>query len=104
VTWSWEAFRALPARGWTVDISCVTEWTKIDMRWRGVSFDTLLGRGTRPVPELWRARPNRLRGLVQPAPLFRLPHPQERVIGVRIGHSSRNASAARWCSPFARKA
>ena len=33
---------ALPARDWTVDISCVTKWTKLDTRWRGVSVDTLL--------------------------------------------------------------
>ncbi len=42
VEWSWEAFQSLPARDWTVDISCVTKWTKLDMRWRGVSVDTLL--------------------------------------------------------------
>jgi DMSO/TMAO reductase YedYZ molybdopterin-dependent catalytic subunit len=42
VTWTWDAFNALPARDWTVDISCVTKWTKLDMRWRGVSVDTLL--------------------------------------------------------------
>ncbi len=42
VTWSWAEFNALPARDWTVDISCVTKWTKLDMRWRGVSVDTLL--------------------------------------------------------------
>jgi DMSO/TMAO reductase YedYZ molybdopterin-dependent catalytic subunit len=42
VDWSWEAFTALPAQDWTVDISCVTKWTKLDMRWRGVSVDTLL--------------------------------------------------------------
>ena len=41
-TWSWEEFLALPARDWTVDISCVTKWTRLDMRWRGVSVDTLL--------------------------------------------------------------
>jgi DMSO/TMAO reductase YedYZ molybdopterin-dependent catalytic subunit len=41
-SWSWDAFRSLPARDWTVDISCVTKWTKLDMRWRGVSVDTLL--------------------------------------------------------------
>jgi DMSO/TMAO reductase YedYZ molybdopterin-dependent catalytic subunit len=40
-TWSWDEFIALPAREWTVDISCVTKWTKLDMRWRGVSVDTL---------------------------------------------------------------
>ena len=28
---------ALPARDLTVDISCVTKWTKLDTRWRGVT-------------------------------------------------------------------
>jgi len=42
VTWSWEEFLALPARDWVADISCVTKWTHLDMRWRGVSVDTLL--------------------------------------------------------------
>ena len=42
VTWTWEEFLALPARDWVVDISCVTKWTHLDMRWRGVSVDTLL--------------------------------------------------------------
>lgn len=42
VTWTWADFTALPARDWTVDISCVTKWTKLDMRWRGVSVETLL--------------------------------------------------------------
>jgi DMSO/TMAO reductase YedYZ molybdopterin-dependent catalytic subunit len=41
VVWTWESFMALPSREWTVDISCVTKWTKLDMRWRGVSVDTL---------------------------------------------------------------
>jgi DMSO/TMAO reductase YedYZ molybdopterin-dependent catalytic subunit len=40
--WSWDEFQALPERDWTVDISCVTKWTKLDMRWRGVSVDTIL--------------------------------------------------------------
>jgi len=42
VAWSWEQFTALPARDWTVDISCVTKWTKLDTRWHGVSVDDLL--------------------------------------------------------------
>ncbi|MFN2484591.1 MAG: sulfite oxidase-like oxidoreductase [Candidatus Limnocylindria bacterium] len=42
VQWSWDQFRALPSRDWTVDISCVTKWTKLDTRWEGVSVDTLL--------------------------------------------------------------
>ena len=41
VSWSWDSFSRLPARDWTVDISCVTKWTKLDMHWRGVSIDTL---------------------------------------------------------------
>ena len=42
VRWSWAEFTALPSRDWTVDISCVTKWTKLDTRWHGVSLDDLL--------------------------------------------------------------
>ncbi len=42
MSWSWDAIQALPTREWTVDISCVTKWTKLDTRWTGVSVDTLL--------------------------------------------------------------
>ena len=42
VRWSWEEFQGLPAQEFTVDIHCVTKWTKLDTRWRGVSVDTLL--------------------------------------------------------------
>jgi DMSO/TMAO reductase YedYZ molybdopterin-dependent catalytic subunit len=42
VTWSWEQFMALPMQTYVVDISCVTKWTKLDMKWEGVSVDTLL--------------------------------------------------------------
>ena len=42
VRWSWEEFQGLPAQDFTVDIHCVTKWTKLDTRWRGVSVDTLL--------------------------------------------------------------
>src|ERR1700684_3066170 len=41
-TWSWAEFRALPAQDVTVDIHCVTKWSKLDTAWRGVSVDTLL--------------------------------------------------------------
>src|SRR5690606_21287412 len=40
--WDWEAFLALPAEDVTVDIHCVTRWSKLGTRWRGVSVDTLL--------------------------------------------------------------
>ena len=39
--WSWSEFTALPADDFTKDISCVTTWTKLDTKWRGVSIDTL---------------------------------------------------------------
>ena len=42
VTWSWQEFTGLPSRDWTVDISCVTKWTKLDTTWHGVSLDDLL--------------------------------------------------------------
>jgi len=41
VQWTWEQFMALPRQAYTVDISCVTKWTKLDMKWEGVSVDTL---------------------------------------------------------------
>ena len=40
--WSWQEFMALPAEDVTVDIHCVTKWTKLDTAWKGVSVDTLL--------------------------------------------------------------
>lgn len=41
--WSWDEFLALPSERITVDIHCVTKWSKLDTHWRGVSLDTLLG-------------------------------------------------------------
>ena len=40
--WTWEEFRALPSEEFTVDIHCVTKWSKLDTAWTGVSVDTLL--------------------------------------------------------------
>ena len=40
--WSWQEFTSLPAEDVTVDIHCVTKWSKLDTTWRGVSVDTLL--------------------------------------------------------------
>jgi DMSO/TMAO reductase YedYZ molybdopterin-dependent catalytic subunit len=42
VSWSWEQFLALPAETFTVDIHCVTKWSKLDTTWKGVSVDALL--------------------------------------------------------------
>ena len=40
--WSWEEFRDLPREAVSVDIHCVTKWSKFDTRWEGVAVDTLL--------------------------------------------------------------
>jgi DMSO/TMAO reductase YedYZ molybdopterin-dependent catalytic subunit len=41
-SWSWQEIRDLPAEDVTVDIHCVTRWSKLDTRWQAVSVDTLL--------------------------------------------------------------
>ncbi len=41
-SWTWEEFQSLPAEEVTVDIHCVTKWSKLDTTWRGVSLDALL--------------------------------------------------------------
>lgn len=38
--WSWDEMTALPSEEITVDIHCVTRWTKLGTRWRGVALDT----------------------------------------------------------------
>jgi DMSO/TMAO reductase YedYZ molybdopterin-dependent catalytic subunit len=40
--WTWDEFLALPREDITVDIHCVTKWSKLGTRWEGVSVDTLL--------------------------------------------------------------
>jgi DMSO/TMAO reductase YedYZ molybdopterin-dependent catalytic subunit len=41
-SWSWDELQALPQEEITVDIHCVTKWSKLDTAWTGVSVDTLL--------------------------------------------------------------
>jgi DMSO/TMAO reductase YedYZ molybdopterin-dependent catalytic subunit len=41
--WDWGELRELPAEEVTVDIHCVTKWSKLGTRWKGVSVDTVLG-------------------------------------------------------------
>jgi DMSO/TMAO reductase YedYZ molybdopterin-dependent catalytic subunit len=41
-SWDWAAFQRLPSEDITIDIHCVTKWSKFGTRWRGVSLDTLL--------------------------------------------------------------
>jgi DMSO/TMAO reductase YedYZ molybdopterin-dependent catalytic subunit len=41
--WSWADLLAMPSESPTVDLHCVTKWSKLGTAWRGVSLDTLLG-------------------------------------------------------------
>ncbi|GIH17917.1 sulfite oxidase-like oxidoreductase [Rugosimonospora africana] len=40
--WTWPELRALPSETVTVDLHCVTRWSKLGTHWEGVSVDTLL--------------------------------------------------------------
>ncbi|MER7416914.1 sulfite oxidase-like oxidoreductase [Micromonospora peucetia] len=40
--WSWDELMALPQETPSVDIHCVTRWSKRNTDWQGVSLDTLL--------------------------------------------------------------
>jgi DMSO/TMAO reductase YedYZ molybdopterin-dependent catalytic subunit len=42
ISWTWDQLRALPNETVTVDIHCVTKWSKLRTAWTGVSLDTLL--------------------------------------------------------------
>ena len=42
LSWTWEELLALPQETVTVDIHCVTRWSKLGTTWTGVSLDTLL--------------------------------------------------------------
>jgi DMSO/TMAO reductase YedYZ molybdopterin-dependent catalytic subunit len=39
-TWSWTDLLALPAEDVTVDLHCVTKWSKLETSWRGVPVET----------------------------------------------------------------
>ena len=40
--WTWDEMRALPQSEISVDIHCVTKWTKLDTAWKGITIDSLL--------------------------------------------------------------
>ena len=48
--WDWPGFLALPMETQTVDIHCVTRWSKLDTTWTGVPFTELLKQAP-PRPE-----------------------------------------------------
>lgn len=43
--WTWDEFNQLPRTKITMDIHCVTRWSKFDTYWEGVSVKTLLDGG-----------------------------------------------------------
>ena len=45
VRWTWDEFMQLPRTRLTMDIHCVTRWSKFDTLWEGVSVRTLVEKG-----------------------------------------------------------
>ena len=45
VRWTWAEFQKLPRAKLTMDIHCVTRWSKFDSEWEGVSLKTLVDEG-----------------------------------------------------------
>jgi DMSO/TMAO reductase YedYZ molybdopterin-dependent catalytic subunit len=45
VSWTWEEFNHLPRQKVTMDLHCVTRWSKADTVWEGVSVQTLVVQG-----------------------------------------------------------
>jgi DMSO/TMAO reductase YedYZ molybdopterin-dependent catalytic subunit len=43
--WTWEEFQKLPMREITMDIHCVTRWSKFDTVWKGVWLPDLIDQG-----------------------------------------------------------
>lgn len=43
--WTWQEFQELPRRTVTMDIHCVTRWSKFDTQWEGVSVKDLIDHG-----------------------------------------------------------
>jgi DMSO/TMAO reductase YedYZ molybdopterin-dependent catalytic subunit len=41
-SWTWNELQSLAQETVTVDIHCVTKWSKLDTTWTGISVDTLL--------------------------------------------------------------
>src|SRR5687767_214721 len=48
--WSWQDFNDLPQTRVTVDIHCVTKWSKLGTEWQGVTIDALLEAAGQPSP------------------------------------------------------
>jgi DMSO/TMAO reductase YedYZ molybdopterin-dependent catalytic subunit len=44
-SWTWDEFQQLPRTQVTMDIHCVTRWSKVDTLWEGISLKTLINEG-----------------------------------------------------------
>ena len=44
-SWTWDLFTQIPRTTLTMDIHCVTRWSKLDTTWEGVSMRTLIEQG-----------------------------------------------------------
>jgi DMSO/TMAO reductase YedYZ molybdopterin-dependent catalytic subunit len=44
-SWPWDEFNQLPRTKLTMDIHCVTRWSKLDTTWEGISVRTLVDQG-----------------------------------------------------------
>ena len=50
-SWTWEEFNRLPRTKITIDLHCVTRWSKLDTEWEGVSLKQLVDEGiVKPKP------------------------------------------------------
>ena len=45
VRWTWDEFNRLPRTKVTIDLHCVTRWSKADTEWEGISVRTLVNQG-----------------------------------------------------------
>jgi DMSO/TMAO reductase YedYZ molybdopterin-dependent catalytic subunit len=45
LSWTWDEFNQLPQTEVTLDIHCVTKWSKFDTSWKGISLGTLVQEG-----------------------------------------------------------
>lgn len=45
ITWTWDEFNQLPKTDMTIDLHCVTRWSKFDTNWQGVSVGQLVREG-----------------------------------------------------------
>lgn len=44
-SWTWDVFNQFPRTSISMDIHCVTRWSKFDTLWEGVSINTLVDEG-----------------------------------------------------------